>query len=211
MADVFDLIANGDLRGLSAALAADRGLARGRNSAGASPLMFAAYYRNAEAVAAVREVLPALDPYEAIVVGDLPPTEGWDTNDLSPDGFSPLALAAFFGNSAAFELLLPLTRDVNRPADNAQRVAALHAATAVRQSSMVEQLLRAGADPNQTQADGFTPLHVAAGHGDTMIAALLVLFGADPVATNTKGLDAAGHARAGGHTWLAELLERHGR
>jgi hypothetical protein len=55
---------------------------------------------------------------------------GWDGNALSPDGFAPLALAAFFDNAAAFERLLPMTRDVSRQAENSQRVAALHAATA---------------------------------------------------------------------------------
>jgi len=73
---------------------------------------------------------------------------------------------------------------------------------------MVEKLLRAGADPSQPQADGFTPLHVAAMHGDAAIVGLLLLFGADPRQANAKGEDAIAHANNGGHAWLAERLAR---
>jgi ankyrin repeat protein len=156
--------------------------------------------------------LPRIDAYEAIIVGDTDAVRdalehGWNGNTLSPDGFTPLGLAAFFNQNAMFDLLLPLTQNVNEPAKNAQRVAALHAATAVRNVAMVEKLLRAGADPNLVQADGFTPLHVAAQHGDAAIVALLLLFGGSPRVRNAKGQDAVAHARAGGHEWLAERLE----
>lgn len=212
MSDPFELVAGGDIEALRQALAHDPALARSRHSGGASLLAWAAYMGKPEAVAGIRAVLPELDPYEAIIVGDDAALEaafgrGWDGNALSPDGFSPLALAAFFDNAAAFDRLLPLTEEVSRQAENPQRVAALHAATARRNAALVEKLLRAGAEPDQVQADGFTPLHVAAQHGDTAIAAMLVLFGADPKRQNAKGMDAAAHARAGGHEWLAVRLE----
>ena len=212
MSDAFELVAKGDLDGLREALAHEPGLARTRHASGASLVAWAAYMGNVGAIAAIRAVADALDPYEAIIVGDTEALEaalagGWDGNALSPDGFAPLALAAFFNNVAAFDRLLPITRDVSRQAENPQRVAAIHAATARRNAGVVEKLLRAGADPDQSQADGFTPLHVAAQHGDAAIAALLVLFGADVRKTNAKGMDAAAHAREGGHEWLAVRLE----
>jgi len=213
MSDPFELVAKGDLDGLRSALAHEPGLARARHANGASLVSWAAYMGNVGAIAAIRAVLTQLDPYEAIILGDGTALEaalagGWDGNALSPDGFAPLALAAFFDNRAAFERLLPITADVSQRAENPQQVAALHAATAKRNAGFVEKLLRAGAEPDQAQAGGFTPLHVAAQHGDTAIAALLVLFGADAQKTDEKGLDAAAHARAGGHEWLAERLER---
>ena len=213
MSDPFDLVAKGDLDGLRAALAREPGLARLRHAGGASLVAWAGYMGNVGAIAAIRAVLTQLDPYEAIILGDDTALEaalagGWDGNALSPDGFAPLALAAFFDNRAAFERLLPITLDVSRQAENPQKVAALHAATAKRNTAFVEKLLRAGAEPDQAQADGFTPLHVAAQHGDAAIAALLVLFGADAGKTNAKGMDAPAHARAGGHEWLAVRLAR---
>lgn len=211
MADPFDLIGRGDLAGLRAALAADPGLARARSASGESLLAHAAYLGNAEAVEIVRAAV-VLDPYEAIILGETESVraflaEAWDANELSPDGFTPLGLAAYFNRSEIFDLLLPLTRDVNAAAANPQRVAALHAATAARNAGMVERLLRAGADPDQRQAGGVTALHAAARHGDAAIVALLLLFGADPGLSDASGSDATAHARSAGHAWLAERLE----
>jgi ankyrin repeat protein len=213
MSDPFELVAGGDIDALRAALAQEPELALRRHAGGASLLAWAAYMGKPEAVAAVRAVVPGLDPYEAIILGDGGALEaalagGWDGNALSPDGFAPLALAAFFDNLPAFDRLLPMTRDVSRQAENSQRVAALHAATARRNAGVVEKLLRAGAEADQAQADGFTPLHVAAQHGDTAVAAMLLLFGADPKKTNARGMDAVAQAREGGHEWLAARLER---
>lgn len=215
MSDAFDLVAKGDLDGLRSALAHEPGLARSRHASGASLVAWAAYMGNVGAIAAIRAMLSELDPYEAIILGDESALEaglagGWDGNALSPDGFAPLALAAFFDNRAAFERLLPITVNVSQQGENPQKVAALHAATTKRNAAFVEALLRAGAEPDQAQADGFTPLHVSARLGDAAIAALLVLFGADLRKTNAKGMNAAAHARAGGHDWLAARLDTAG-
>lgn len=214
MSDPFELVSKGDVEGLKAALALDPSLIRMRHPQGASLVSWAAYMGNPAAIGAIREIPARLDAYEAIILGDEETLEqalagGWDPNALSPDGFTPLGLAAFFDNVEAFELLLPLTRDVSQPAENPQKVAALHAATAKRNIAMVDKLLRAGADPNQVQADRFTPLHAAAMHGDTAIAGMLLLAGADITRRNAKGEDAATLARNAGHDWLASRLERH--
>jgi len=213
MSDVFELLAKGQLADLGAALEADPALAASRNSSGASLLAWAHYVGQPEAAALIRPRLSQLDPHDAIIVGDEERvrealTAGWDANALSADGFAPLALSAFFGREAIFDLLLPVTGDVSTPAQNPQKVAAIHAAAARHNTGMVEKLLKAGALPDQEQADGFTPLHVAAQHGDAAIAALLVLFGADPRKQNAKGDDAINHARIGGHEWLAARLEQ---
>jgi uncharacterized protein len=211
MSDVFQLIVDNDLDGLRHALAGNPGIVYLRHQGGASLVAWAAYVGNVGAIAAIRAYVPELDPYEAIILGEparleLALAEGWDGNGLSRDGFSPLALAAFFSNDTAFNLLLPLTRDVNLRARNPQQVAALHAACARRNPRMVEALLRAGADPDLTQTGGITPLHAAAQHGDTAIAGLLLLFGADRSLQDAKGETAADLARAAGHDWLAARL-----
>jgi len=211
--DLFDSIRRGANEEILAAIALDPAAAATRNSDGASLITVAAYFGNTELVTALRKALARLDPYEAIIVGDLEALrsaigEGWEPNTRSPDGFTPLALAVFFRHPEIFDLLLPLTRNVNDQATNAQQVAALHAAVAVSDQKAAERLLRVGADPNLPQADGFRPLHVSAQHGDTISSALLVLFGAQRDAANAEGRKPADFARAGGHEWLARLLEK---
>lgn len=211
MRDPFDMLRTGDVEGLRALLAADPSLARSRNGSGTSLLAVAHYSGHAEAAGLILPHCGELAPADAIIAGDEAALEralagGWDANDYAPDGFTPLALAAFFGRRAMFERLLPLTSNLDARATNAQRVTALHAATARRQAGMVESLLRAGAQPDLPQAGGFTALHAAAAQGDTAIVAMLLLFGADPARRNDAGEDAADQARAGGHDWLAALL-----
>lgn len=211
MTDLFDLVARNDISGLAAALTADPSAITQRHASGASLLAWSAYVGNTTALSMLRKLWERFDPYESIIVGDLPAltaavTGGWDGNALSPDGFTPLGLAAFFGNEPAFDLLLPLTRDVNQRATNPQTVAALHAATARRSGTMVQKLLRAGANPNLPQVQDVTALHVAAANGDNPIAVMLLTAGADPALKDASGLDAAAHARAKGHVWLATRL-----
>ena len=209
---LFDLVASRDTAALQQGLADDPAGATARNADGASLLAVAAYNGNAEAIALIRAALPSIDAYEAILVGDLPRlkaalADGWDGNAPSPDGFTPLGLAAFFGRRDIFDLLLPLTKDINARATNPQQVAALHAAAAVRAVPVVEKLLRADADPNLPQQQGFVALHTAAIHGDALLAGLLLLFGADPKLRDAAGKSAADHARANGHEWLALRFE----
>lgn len=213
MTDVFDLVARNEISGLAAALTADPSAIAARHASGASLLAWSAYVGNTTALSMLRKHWVKLDPYEAIIVGDLPVLTaalagGWDGIALSPDGFTPLGLAGFFGNEPAFDMLLPLTQDVNQQAANPQKVAALHAATARRSGTMVQKLLRAGANPNLAQVQDVTALHVAAANGDNPIAVMLLAAGADPALKDASGLDAAAHARAKGHVWLATRLSQ---
>jgi len=113
----------------------------------------------------------------------------------------------FFRRPEIFDLLLPLTHEINACARNGQQVAALHAAAAVRDVAAVEKLLRAGADPDLPQQQGFVALHTAAMHGDAAMSGLLRLFDATPELRDANGKTAADHARDKGHEWLAERIE----
>jgi len=152
MSDPFVLITSNDLDGLRAELAHDPELAHARHPSGASLVAWAAYMGNVGAISAVRAHIGELDPHEAIILNDGERLEvalagGWDANALSADGFTPLGLAAFFDNADAFELLLPLTRDVNEAAKNPQRVAAIHAATAKRNAGRKTAARRSESKP----------------------------------------------------------------
>src|SRR4051812_431758 len=97
----FDLAAGHKVDELARLLAADPSLAASRNGDGASLLAFCAYVGDTDALALVRSMLPTIDPYEAVIVGDEARVEealagGWDADTLAPDGFTALALSVFF-------------------------------------------------------------------------------------------------------------------
>jgi ankyrin repeat protein len=210
-ADIVEIVRHGDIAALGEALAQEPRLAEASAPGGASLLSFAIYSGQPAAAQLIRKARGAITPYEAITIGEMDSLraaleDGWNPNALAPDGFSPLALAAFFDNGAAFELLLPLTDNVNLRAENPQRVAAIHAAAAARNLGAIENLLRAGADPNLPQQAGYRPLHTAAQNGDAAMVGLLLLFGADPALSNDAGHTPRHSALAGGHEWLAQRL-----
>lgn len=208
--DIFELVARGDGDGVERLLAAEPALSAARHPSGASLLAWAHYVGQPQLV----DRLPRpgdLDPHDAIILGDTARVEallesGWDPDERAPDGFTPLALAAFFSRDQVFDLLLELTRDIDAQASNTQHVSALHAAAARREARMVEKLLRAGAAPDLRQQAGFTALHAAAQNDDALTAGLLLLFGADPTIRVDDGRSAADLARAAGHDWLAIRL-----
>src|SRR4051794_14114366 len=97
----------------------------------------------------------------------------------TPEGFTALHLAAFFGGGAAVRLLLAAGAPADADADNQIGVRPLHSAVAAHDRDAVRALLDAGADPNVRQQGGFTPLLAAAHADDPEMTRLLLDHGAD--------------------------------
>ena len=125
---------------------------------------------------------------------------------LSPDGFTALHFAAFFGQPACAALLLERGADPGLRAQNPMTVEPLHSAAAANQTEIARMLLDAGADPNEAQEGGFVPLHAAAQNGNAELTELLLERGADTAAATNDGRTAAQLARESGHTGLADFL-----
>jgi uncharacterized protein len=125
---------------------------------------------------------------------------------MSPDGYHPLGLAAFFGADAVARLLLDRGANVATVAANPMRIQALHAAVAARNPVIVSMLLEHGADANARQHVGYTPLMGAASAGQTEILEMLLRAGADPSQANDEGKTAADFARDKGHAAVLERL-----
>ncbi|MGM9483879.1 ankyrin repeat domain-containing protein [Roseateles sp. NT4] len=201
-------------RNTDAALAladADPSLLSQRSAAGVSALTWAAYMSLSDLVAALRQRRGRPDFFEALILGETDVVEsalaaGQDVNQLAPDGFTPLGLAVFFHHDGLALRLLEAGADVNAQANNAQRVAALHAAVARGNAAMVEELLKRGATVDLPQQQGVTPLQGAAGAGRADLVDLLRRAGADPHRLDDAGRDAAAHALAHGHAELARAL-----
>jgi len=110
----------------------------------------------------------------------------------SPDGFTALHLAAFFGHEDVAAELVRRGADIDAVSRNpALRVQAMHSAAAGNHTGIVRLLLDNGADANAAQEGGFRPIHAAAQNGNDELYALLVERGADETAAADDGRTAA--------------------
>lgn len=171
MSRIFDLIDAGDASGLRELLAHDPGAAAARDERGLTALMRAAY-RGGETLEVVREAKPPLDPFDRIVVGHndgLPAPDAW-----TPDGFTPLHIAAFARNTDAARALLSEGADPNALATAPfARVTPLGTCAFAGATEVARVLLEHGADPMLTADHGFTPLDSALANGNEELVALL--------------------------------------
>jgi uncharacterized protein len=178
-----------------------------------SPILTALYHRQPEDARRLADAAPALTIWEAAALGRndrldaLLHEEPSLADAYAPDGFTPLALAAFFAPAPTVARLLAAGADVARAATNEMRVQPLHAAVAARNVDAVRLLLDRGADPNARQQVGYTPLMGAAGSGRDDLVDLLLHHGADPTAVADDGKTAAAVARDHGHAALGDRLE----
>lgn len=128
-----------------------------------------------------------LDVFEASALGAAPRLEELLREEAelarawTPDGFTALHYAAFFGSPEAVRALVAAGADVEARSTNqefAPEATPLHSAAAAGRIDNAEALLDAGADPNARQHGGFTPLMEAEQRGDLDLAELLIRHGA---------------------------------
>lgn len=213
---VVELIDDGEVEALRAALAADQSLAETRDPEGLSALMHAIYHRRHDVIDAVMASRQSgIDVFESAALGDTDRTSQLLEQDrtlvseVSPDGFTPLHLAAYFGHPEVVRALIASGADVNAVARNPSQVRPLHSAVSGRHGGVVEILLDAGADPDPAQAHGWTALHSAAHQGNTRLVETLLEHGANPAPKADDGTTPAEMARQGRHHQLAEGLDRY--
>lgn len=191
-----------------------------RDENGVSSLMLAIYHGRQEVVDLLLQFQSEPDLFESVALGklkrvqDLIQGDPEQVNAVSPDGFSPLGLAAFFGHPKVAAYLVKKGADVNAASKNPMRVCPLHSALAQRQPevslAITEMLVAHGADVNVRQAAGWTPLHQAAIHGQVNLAKLLLDHGADVNAKAENGKTPLELATTGKHNVMAALLRERG-
>jgi ankyrin repeat protein len=215
--DFLTAIKTGNHAEVSLLLDVDATLANARDEQGLSAVLTAAYYQEPDIVQLLVQRGAELNVFEACVVGDLPRVrilieqQPNLVNTYAPDGFQPLGLAAFFGQTEVVEFLLSRGADVNSPSHNAMRVMPLHSAIANKHTVIARFLLDHGADVTTPQADDFTPLHEAAQNGMLDVTQWLLDRGA-PVNPRLKSNSKTPLALAFElqHEAVAELLKQHG-
>lgn len=210
--DLFAAIHANNLEGVRLLITADAGLLTALSPTGLSPVLFATYYGRPEIMHLLIGAGAPLSVFEAAATGELAPllaqldADPDLVNAVSPDGFSPLGLAAFFGREEVAAELLARGAAVNRPSTNAMRVQPLHSAAAGDHTALALRLLAAGADVNAAQHGGVTPLMSAAQNGNPALMEALLAAGADPAARTEDGQDAAALAREEGHAAVVAIL-----
>lgn len=210
--DLLDSIQHSDVDELDRIISEEPELLKKKTEKGLSPLLYACYFKNPELTRTIKPHFDDLDVFEAAATGDLEALESAISGDpsaidtYSPDGYTPLGYAAYFGNTDAVEFLLKSGADVNASSHNDFHLTPLHSACSSGYNSIASLLLESGADPNAQQSSGVTPLHSAAHHGNKSLIKMLLVCGADSKLTMNDGKTPADLARESGHNELAFML-----
>jgi ankyrin repeat protein len=210
--DLIEAIAADDAARVAELVGADPGLATARDAAGVSMLMLSRYRSERAITDTLLAADPELDVFEAAALGYLDRLiERLDEDPgrataFSPDGFTALHLAAYFGKVEAARKLIAAGAPVDVYSDNDMWVQPLHSAASGRHLEVCRVLIAAGADVNAKQRHDYTPLHAAAISGDDELVELLLSAGADPTARTETGQTPADAAEGAGHVDVARRL-----
>jgi uncharacterized protein len=211
MSELSEAIKAGDVERAVALVEADPSLLQSAEN-NVSPILLAIYHGKADLARELAGRSTELSFGEAVALGDADRVKQMLAADPSlleartPDGFPPLGFAIFFRHAEIARFLIEQGADVNAAAENAQRVAPVHAAAAVCDRETMRLLLERGADVHAKQQLDYTPLHGAASRGDMEMAKLLLEHGAARDAKGTDGATPADIARKYGHADFAEWI-----
>uniref|UniRef100_A0A5K3F636 ANK_REP_REGION domain-containing protein n=1 Tax=Mesocestoides corti TaxID=53468 RepID=A0A5K3F636_MESCO len=131
-----------------------------------------------------------------------------NVNHASTRGFTPLHVAARYGNLKVARLLLSNGADVNYCAKD--NITPLHLATKWGKSEMTQLLIDKGAQLDARTRDGLTPMHTAARSGHTNVVQVLINAGACITAKTRNGLSPLHMAAQSDHADTARLLLKRG-
>ena len=209
----------GDIQAFEGLIDAEPDLANAKNAQGVSILAMCAYYGRQPFVDLLLRKGAQAGFFEALILGKEEPVKqslgqhAELANTCSPDGFTPLCLAAFFGHKDLAEVLLSAGADINRASVNPMKVRPLHSAVAspneARVLDLVKFLVEHGADVNLTQESGWRPLHESVSRGHQSVVQYLLDHQADPNATGTDGRRPINMVPKD-NPGIGEILKRHG-
>ncbi|XP_053110662.1 ankyrin-2 isoform X34 [Hemicordylus capensis] len=128
-------------------------------------------------------------------------------NRTTESGFTPLHIAAHYGNVNVATLLLNRGAVVDFTARNG--ITPLHVASKRGNTNMVKLLLDRGGQIDAKTRDGLTPLHCAARSGHDQVVELLLERGAPLLARTKNGLSPVHMAAQGDHVECVKHLLQH--
>lgn len=191
-------------------------LANSKSKNGVSAILLALYHGHPEIARTIAAKKHDLDVFEASVLGKLEQVKNLVSHDASlvnsysPDGFTPLALAAYLGQKEVTEYLILKAASVNAMAKNATGFTALTGAIANNHTEISKILVKKGADVNHRYEGGVSPLMEASMNGNIELVNFLLENGADPNAKTKDGKNPISFAREKNQAVVVEVLKRHG-
>ncbi len=215
--EFFDAIRKGDAAKVKELLGKDRALVNAKSDKGFSPVTVAGYYGQYAVLDAILAHKPGMTVHDAALAGDLKRVKELVgehaelVNDTSsPDGFPPLALAAYAGRGDVVRYLLSKGADLNYAAPGLG-FNALTGAVSENRAEVVKILVKAGANVNYPYEGGEAAVLVtAAANGNPDIVQTLLDAGADPNVRTTDGTTPLSMAIQKGHLDVAGMLRRRG-
>jgi ankyrin repeat protein len=209
-------VRRGDLEAVRASVNEDASLLDAPNESGQTAFLLAKYYGQEDTAKYLLSLEPKLDVFQSCVAGRTNQVlaevdrDPYVLHAHSSDGWTPLHLAAFFGQADLANALLDRGADVNARSTNGMKNTPLHAAAAGGKVGLVELLLKRGADANARQEGGFAALHSAAQAGNREMVAALLANGADVNLRADNNQSPLDLALTRGHGEVAALLEQLG-
>lgn len=183
-----------------------------RNRDGTSLILQCLYNRAETTLAQLLALFPERPFHEAAALGDTDRVatliaENRDVvNLLSPDGWTALHLAAFFGHRRTVAILLDSGADPHLLSHACEVNIPLQAACAAGAADVALALIAATTLIDETGPSGTTALMSAAHNGMTDVVDALLAKGADPSRRDTAGKSARDYAVEAGNQDLADLL-----
>ena len=152
--------------------------------------------------------------HEAIVAGKIEIVNDYLqeidlANRYAEDGFTPIALAAFFNQTAIAKILLKAGADPSLASKNGAKVNALHAAVAKENEELCRLFIENDVDVNAVQTQNVTALHAAAHRGNLKLVKLLVENGAQIDFAMDNGDTPISIAERDGHQAVVTYLKSH--
>ncbi|HEY0763029.1 MAG TPA: ankyrin repeat domain-containing protein [Pyrinomonadaceae bacterium] len=203
----------GDVARVKEMLQADPTLAQSKDQNGLSVTLKALYYGKRDVVDVLLDSGVKLNVFEAAATGQTERVRALIkdnpelVNSFSPDGFSPLSLAVFFGQPETVDALLAAGAEVNAPSRETMKLTPLASAMATAQNEIARTLIQHGANVNAKGESDLTPLHTAAARGNIEAVTLLLEHGADINATTTDGKKPISYAEERNHPEMVEFLK----
>lgn len=125
-------------------------------------------------------------------------------NQTNENGFSPLILACYRGNTEVADFLIDNVKDLDYKSQDGTALAGL----SVRYNkNLIEHLLKKNANPNIADSTGTTPLFWAVKSGNKELVELLLQYKADTTMKDSMGMTPFEYALKADNKEIIKLLK----